>query len=104
MEPDNVELIAALADGYAMLGSEREARELIARAIELAPANGDIAGRAAEVYEMLGDREAALRQIEAALIAGTAPFEFESGPTFADLVKDAQYLMLVSQAKSQKRR
>jgi Flp pilus assembly protein TadD len=104
VEPDNVELIAALADGYAMLGSQREARELAARAIELAPVNGEIASRTAAVYEMLGDREAALRQIEAALKAGTAPFEFESGPTFAALVKDSRYLKLVSQSTAKTRR
>ena len=86
-----------------MLGSEREARELIARAVKLAPGNADIAARAAEVFETLGDREAALRHIEVALKAGTAPFEFQNGPTFAELVKDSRYLKLV-QATSEKRR
>ena len=103
VEPDSVELLAALADGYAMLGSEREARQLVSRAVQLAPGNAEMAARAAEVFETLGDREAALRQVEIALKAGTAPFEFQNGPTFAGLVKDARYVKLV-QATSDKRR
>jgi serine/threonine protein kinase/Flp pilus assembly protein TadD len=104
VEPDNAELITSLADGYAMLGNEREARDLVARAIKLMPGNGEIATRAAAIYEMLGDRTAALRQIEAALKAGIPRFEFDSGPTFGELVKDSRYVKLVNQATSDKRR
>jgi ABC-type sugar transport system substrate-binding protein len=68
------------------------------------PGNGEIATRAAAIYEMLGDRTAALRQIEAALKAGIPRFEFDSGPTFGELVKDSRYVKLVNQATSDKRR
>ena len=94
IEPDNADLVARLADGHAMLRDDRQARALITRALELAPGNADVAETAAGVYETLGDREAALRQVAVALKGGVAPFEFESGPTFAQLVKDSRYRRL----------
>jgi tetratricopeptide (TPR) repeat protein len=94
IEPENPDLIARLADGHAMIGDPQQARSLIARAVTLAPSNGEIARTAAAVYEALGDREAALQQVAVALKAGIAPFDFESGPTFAALVKDARYVKL----------
>jgi eukaryotic-like serine/threonine-protein kinase len=95
IEPDNADLAARLADGHAMLGDREEARSLIARAVQLAPSNGDIERTAAGVYETLGDRDAALQHVAAALQAGIAPFDFDSGPTFAELVKDPRYGKLV---------
>jgi hypothetical protein len=90
-------LIAALADAHAMLGDAQQARQLITRAVTLAPSNGAVAHTAAEVYETLDDRDAALRHVAAALKAGVAPFEFESAPTFAALVKDSRYLTLTKE-------
>jgi Tfp pilus assembly protein PilF len=97
IEPDNPELIAALANGHAMLREEQKARELIARAVKLASSDGHVALVAASVYETLGDRDAALQHVATALKAGEAPFEFESGPTFATLVKDSRYVKLTKQ-------
>jgi serine/threonine-protein kinase len=97
IEPENAELIARLADAYVMVRDEPKARLLIARAVKLAPSNGDVAWTAADVYETLGDRDAALQQVAVALKAGVAPFEFESGPTFAGLVKDPRYAALTTQ-------
>ena len=94
IEPDNSDLVARLADAHAMLRDGEQARLLIARALKLAPSDGDIACTAAAVYETLGERDAALKHVAAALNAGVAPFEFESGPTFAELVKDPRYVRL----------
>jgi tetratricopeptide (TPR) repeat protein len=94
IEPDNPDLIARLADAHAMLGDELQARSLMTRAVKLAPANADVAWAAASVYEALGDREAALQHVAVALKAGVPPFDFESGPTFAELVKDPRYATL----------
>ena len=98
IEPDNAGLMAALATAHAMLRDEQTARPLIAQAVKVAPSNGDVALSAAGVYEMFGDREAALRHVAIALKSGVAPFEFESGPTFAALVKDSRYVKLTKQA------
>jgi serine/threonine-protein kinase len=94
VEPDNPHLITALADEHAMLGDAQQARQLIARALALAPADGEVARDAAHVYELLGDRDAALSHVAAALKAGVSPFEFESSPAFTDLIKDSRYLKL----------
>jgi tetratricopeptide (TPR) repeat protein len=94
IEPDNTDLIARLADAHAMLGDEPQARALIAHAVKLAPTDGVVARTAAGVYEALGDRNTALQHVAVALKAGVAPFDFDSGPTFAELVKDARYAKL----------
>ena len=94
IEPDNADLIARLADAHAMLGNGQQSRSLITRAVQLAPSNGDVERTAAGVYETLGDRDAALQHVGAALKLGVAPFDFESGPTFAQLVKDPRYAIL----------
>jgi hypothetical protein len=49
------------------------------------------------VYETLGDRDAALQQVAVALKGGASRFDFESGPTFAELVKDSRYVNLTKQ-------
>jgi tetratricopeptide (TPR) repeat protein len=98
IEPDNAELIAALASAHAMLRDEQTARPLITRAVTIAPSDGHVALVAAGVYEMLGDRDAALPHVGVALKSGVAPFEFESGPTFAALVKDSRYVALTKRA------
>jgi Flp pilus assembly protein TadD len=97
IEPDNVDLISRLADGQAMLGDEQQARSLIARAVQLAPSDSDVARTAAGVYETLGDRDAALQHVAVALKGGASRFDFESGPTFAELVKDSRYVNLTKQ-------
>jgi tetratricopeptide (TPR) repeat protein len=97
VEPDNPVLIAALADAHAMLGDAQQARQLIASAAKLAPSNREVAYSAVSVYEKLGDRDAALRHVSAALKAGNDPFEFESSPALAELVKDSRYVAMVRQ-------
>jgi hypothetical protein len=47
------------------------------------------------VFEELGDREEAIRQLRAALKAGVSPEEFERDPTFDELRKDPRYAALV---------
>jgi eukaryotic-like serine/threonine-protein kinase len=97
VEPDNPVLIAALAEAHAMLGDAQQARRLIASAAKLAPSNREVAYSAVSVYEQLGDRDAALRQVSVALKAGNDPFEFESSPALAELVKDPRYVAMVRQ-------
>jgi serine/threonine protein kinase/tetratricopeptide (TPR) repeat protein len=94
IEPDSPQLLADLADAYAMLRDGQGARPLIARAVKLAPSDPGVALVAASVYEMLGDRDIALQYVASALHEGTNPFEFESDPTFAVLVKDPRYAKL----------
>ena len=50
---------------------------------------------------VLGERDTALKYVGVALKAGMAPFEFESSPALAELVKDTRYLALTKEAASQ---
>ena len=95
IEPASAELLAELADSHAMLGEGATARPLAAEAVRLAPTSTDVAVLAAGTYETLGDRAAALRQVDAAFQAGADTSEFESDQTFDRLVKDARYAALV---------
>jgi eukaryotic-like serine/threonine-protein kinase len=101
VEPDDPELIADLSDGLAFLGDTQQARQLIGHALTLAPANGVVARVAVSVYEKLGERNTALRHVAVALKAGMAPFEFESSPALAELVKDTRYVALTKESASQ---
>lgn len=84
-----------------MLGDAKQARHLIGRAVTLATSNNGVAYDAVGVYEKLGERETALRHVAVALKAGTAPFEFESSPALAELVKDSRYVALTKQSAAQ---
>ncbi len=81
---------------WAALGSRKEAAAEIARAIELAPHEGLIQFRAALVYEQAGQRDRALRAVEAALKAGYRSDEFRKAPPLKALREDPRYLRLVN--------
>jgi len=94
IDPTDVEVLLSLADCYAMLGDGEHARSLAAEALKrgIPPGNWpDLIG----VFEELGDREAAIRQLREAFKAGASPEEFEQDPTFDDLRKDSRYAALV---------
>jgi len=80
-----------LADIRAMGGRTEEARKLAARAIELAPGDGDVLAIAAAIHELAGDREGALRAIREALRAGYHQWEIERDPAFEKLRADPRY-------------
>ncbi len=94
LDGDNGEVLADLADCYAMTGQAERARDLVAEALKRAPADGDIAVEAAGVYEHLGDREAALRCLGAALREGVTRETIDGDPTFEKLRADPRFAKL----------
>ena len=103
IDPTNAEVLVSLADCYAMLGDGERARPLVAEALERGIATDDwpdVAG----VFEELGDRGEAIKQLRAALKAGVSPEEFERDPTFDDLRKDPRYAALVKAQAGKKER
>jgi serine/threonine protein kinase/tetratricopeptide (TPR) repeat protein len=96
LEPGNVEATAMLASIRALQGLSEEARRLVAEAAALpSPDARIVPSFAAGVMELAGDRDAALRYVAEALVAGVSSFEFESDPCFAQLIVDPRYLALV---------
>ncbi len=97
-DPGNGMLAAMLADCHAQLGHETEARRLLSEADKLAPASPDVAELAAEVYEDLGDREAALKMIGSALARGYSREELEQSQAFQQLRADPRYQAVVGRS------
>ena len=91
------------ADCHAKLGDAAEARRLLAEAERLEPASAAVAELAAEVYEDLGDRDAALRMLDQALAFGVSREEVERAPTFETLRADPRYQTLVARVASGKK-
>ena len=96
MNPRDAGVLIGLADVRAMGGRTDDARRLAARAIALAPEDGDVLAVAASIYELAGDREGALRAIREALRAGYQRWEIERDPAFERLRADPGYAEAVA--------
>jgi tetratricopeptide (TPR) repeat protein len=94
IDPADSPTLVALADCRAMLGERRQARDLLARALK-AGISPDDWTTVVGVLEESGNRPEALRQLEAALRAGTTPEDVEEDPTFDAMRKDPRYVALV---------
>ena len=98
VNPRDARLLIEQADARMMLGETPEARALALRAVALAPDDGEIAAIAAWVHEELGDREAALAYVAAAVAAGYPRWELEHDPAFARLRTDPRFPAAVTNA------
>ena len=94
LDPQNPRVLIHLADCQAMLGQKDAARAL-AREVVAAPGlSAPVARTAAGVFEQIGDREAALRWLAAALRGGYPREDIERDPGLASLREDARYKAL----------
>jgi hypothetical protein len=74
-----------------MLGQRSPARELVARALALAPGDAGVLQVAAGIDEMLGQRDAALAKLTRALAAGYSRWEIERNPAYRALRQDPRF-------------
>jgi serine/threonine-protein kinase len=74
-----------------MLGEGARARQLVERALALAPQDVEVMQAAGAVYEALGDRRRALQWINGAVEKGYAVERIESAPDLAALRADPGY-------------
>jgi eukaryotic-like serine/threonine-protein kinase len=91
----NPKVLAELGDVHAMLGHVADARPLLVEARRLAPDDGDVAYTAATAYEAIGDRDAALAAVTAAIEGGYDLLEIESDTGLANLRLDLRYAALL---------
>jgi serine/threonine-protein kinase len=91
-------LHSQLAMWWAALGDRKEAGSEIARAIDVAPRDSLVQFRAALVYEQAGQRDRALRAVQAALKFGYPPDEFRKARPLEALREDPRYARLISAA------
>jgi eukaryotic-like serine/threonine-protein kinase len=94
VNPRDGQLHSQVATWWAALGSRKEAAAEIAKAIQLAPRDGFIQFDASLVYEQAGQRDRALRAVQAALSAGYPPGEFRKARPLKALREDPRYLRL----------
>jgi len=90
--PTDQELTAALADAYAVLGREEEARATLRELEGLEPRQKEVLYTIGSVFEQLGDRERALEWLGKAIAAGKTTGEIERSPWLAELTKDERYV------------
>lgn len=91
VNPRQPDLLAQLADAYAMLGRSREARLAVQAVERLGPKDPAILFVLATASERLGDRDAALNWIEKAIAAGYQRERIERSPSLAELRKDPRF-------------
>jgi tetratricopeptide (TPR) repeat protein len=99
VNPRDAQLHSEVAMWWAALGSRKEAALEIAKAIDLAPRDGLVQFRATVVYEQAGERDQALRALQAARKAGYPPDEFRHAPPLKALREDPRYARLVNAGK-----
>ena len=86
IDPTNPKVLVELGDVHAMLGHAADARPLLAEARRLAPDDGDVAYTAATASEAIGDRDAALASVTAAITAGTTCSKSRATPVWPGCV------------------
>jgi len=96
VNPRDGQLHSLLATWWAALGSRKEAASEIAKALDLAPHDGKVQFHAALVYEQAGQRDLALRAVEAALKAGYPLDVIRKAPPLKALREDPRFPRLVN--------
>lgn len=85
VNPHDWSLLAYMADYYAMLDQGKEARDHLARALALAPADGEVLFHAAILYNHFGETEKTLTSLRRAVDAGFSPTQIRDTPDFDHL-------------------
>ena len=95
VNPRDASALAYTADYYAMLNQQKQAKELMARALAIAPADADVLLRAAILYNHFADKEKTLSFLRAAVKAGGSRTQIRDTPDFDGLRKDGSLAELV---------
>ena len=95
LNPRDSSALAFTADYYAMVGEERQAREHLARALEIAPNDADVLFRAALLYNHFQDTEKVLDFLSKSLSAGYSRAVIRDTPDFDHLKNDPRFRALL---------
>ncbi len=96
VNPRDAGILAFTADYYAMLGQEKQAREQLARALEVTSIDADVLFRAAILHNHFGDTEKTLEYLNKAVAAGISPTVIRDTPDFDHLKGDPRYRSFLS--------
>lgn len=92
--PDDVTLLSRMALYRARAGQQAQARPFIERAVRLAPDSLDVQFRAGLAYEIIGEREQAIKAILRALALGYPRQAIDAEPDLAALRRDTRFPQL----------
>jgi non-specific serine/threonine protein kinase len=98
INPHDTDALVSLALCEAKSGALEKARQLIGRALEIAPKDVDLLGQAVEVYTVTGDEQKALDCLKDAVQGGYPHFELEANPELARLRNDPRYREIMAEA------
>jgi serine/threonine-protein kinase len=99
--PDSPFLVSRMGKFYASLHDPAQALPLLRKAFALAPNDAEVLERLAESYELLGQREEALKLINKALQLGFSVDYSKRTPVFKALRKDPRAPQLLRDAAAQ---
>ena len=85
VNPRDAGILAFTADYYAMLDQDKQARELLTRALELSPTDADVLFRAAILHNHFGESQTTLEYLNKAIAAGFSPIVIRDTPDFDNL-------------------
>jgi tetratricopeptide (TPR) repeat protein len=91
VNPKDSFALAFTADYYSMVDEEQQAREQMARALEIAPADADVLFRAAILNNHFGDTEKTLQFLSKSVAAGYSRTVIRDTPDFDHLKGDARF-------------
>jgi eukaryotic-like serine/threonine-protein kinase len=95
VNPKDSFTLAFTADYYAMIDQEQQAREHMARALEIAPMDADVLFRTAILYNHFGDTEKTLEFLSKSVSAGYSRFVIRDTPDFDHLKNDPRFRALL---------
>lgn len=94
VNPRDALCLGYLAGFYAMLGDRDHALLYLNRALQLSPDSPDVLLDAAEVYNQLGKKDAAIEYCEKTVAAGTSPSTLRDLPNFDNLRANPRFSQL----------
>jgi serine/threonine protein kinase/tetratricopeptide (TPR) repeat protein len=100
--PNDPTLLSRIAVYHAKKGETGPAKDLIQKAVKVAPKDPNVLFRSVIVLELAGQRKLSLAALEAALAAGYSLKLVEGEPELASLRNDPAYSVIAAHAKEQK--
>jgi len=92
VNPRDPDILLYLASAHAALDQPERARELLGDVLEVAGSDMELLYRAGFIYELIGEREAAIRWVSEALRRGWSRESFDRSPELEDLRADPRFV------------
>jgi serine/threonine protein kinase/tetratricopeptide (TPR) repeat protein len=95
VDPRDVDVLSHLATFHAALGNKQRALTLVEQSLRGAKNAPEVLTKAAETYQLIGERSKALENLEGALEAGVKPEMLQNNPVLKDFLGDEKIHTLI---------